>query len=482
MSSEDRFRVIRVERYERAVRFRAPFRFGAATVTSAPQAFARAWIEFADGSSAAGASAEMMMPKWFDKSPGRSDADDLADLRRSLVAAAEAYTSDAHRRSAFGHHAVHGPALQHVAEQRGSNALTAGFGVSLVDRAVLDALCQHAGVSFWTAMRANLSQIDAARLAPDLKDFDVAGFLRSFAPRAEIALRHTIGLVDPLTPDDVVAPLGDGLPQTLEEVIAVHRPRYFKLKLSGDTHADVRRIESVAAILDRIDAPYHVTLDGNEQYDAVDEVLACWRSIAARSGLRRFAASTLWIEQPLPRELATSASVAALAAFKPVVIDESDSTVDAFPAARALGYAGVSSKSCKGLYKSVLNAARCARWNAEVGEPRFFLSAEDLTAQAGLSLQQDLALVGLLGIEHGERNGHHYVDGVKGQSASDAEGRRFLAAHPDLYEPCHGTVRVSIRDGKLRFSSLDAPGYASAGEPDWSALERIATTVVTEPS
>src|SRR5437764_1190704 len=156
MGSEDRFRVIRVERYERPVRFRAPFRFGAATVTSAPQAFVHARIEFADGSSVAGASAEMMMPKWFNKTPGRSDADDLADLRRSLAAAAEAYTSDTQRRSAFGHHAVHGPALQRAAEQRGSNALTAGFGGSLVDRAVLDALCRHAGVSFCTAMRANL--------------------------------------------------------------------------------------------------------------------------------------------------------------------------------------------------------------------------------------------------------------------------------------------------------------------------------------
>src|SRR5207248_9113595 len=169
-------------------------------------------------------------------------------------------------------------------------------------------------------------------------------------------LRHTIGLLDPLTADDVVVPLGDGLPQTLQEVIAVHRPRYFKLKLSGETEADLRRVERVAAILDRIDKPYYVTLDGNEQFATVAEVLACWRSIAARDALARFAASTLWIEQPLPRELAAHASVATLAASKPVLIDESDATLDAFPAARALGYTGVSSKSCKGFYKSILNA------------------------------------------------------------------------------------------------------------------------------
>jgi hypothetical protein len=53
----------------------------------------------------------------------------------------------------------------------------------------------------------------------------------------------------------------------------------------------------------------------------------------------------------------------------------------------------VSSKCCKGLYKSILNAARCKSWNAEAGGERYFMSGEDLTTQAGLAVQQDLALV-----------------------------------------------------------------------------------------
>ena len=77
--------------------------------------------------------------------------------------------------------------------------------------------------------------------------------------------------------------------------------------------------------------------------------------------------------------------------------------------ARALGYAAISSKSCKGFYAALLDRARVARRNADGG--RFFMSAEDLTTQAGLSVQQDLALATLIGCEHVERNGHHYVDG-----------------------------------------------------------------------
>ena len=84
-----------------------------------------------------------------------------------------------------------------------------------------------------------------------------------------------------------------------------------------------------------------------------------------------------------------------LSSVKPVIIDESDDDLGVFPRARSLGYTGVSSKCCKGLYKSILNAARCARWNAEAGAPRYFMTGEDLTTQAGLAVQQDLALVNL---------------------------------------------------------------------------------------
>ena len=327
-------------------------------------------------------------------------------------------------------------------------------------------------------MRANAAGIDSARLAPDLAGFDMDAFLAGLEPRFETALRHTIGLLDPLGPEDPVSS-ADGLPRALDEVIAVYRPRYFKLKLCGEVDADLARIRRVARVLDRTVESYHVTLDGNEQFAAVDDAMALWRSVLADTDLARFASSTLWIEQPLSRDVAERTDVHALAALEPVLIDESDATLDAFPRARALGYTGVSAKSCKGLYKSILNAARCARWNAE-GRERFFVSGEDLTTQAGVSLQQDLALAGVLGLSHVERNGHHYVDGFAGQDASEAEAQRFLAAHPDLYQPSGAFARVAIRDGTIRFGSLGAPGYAVVAEPDWSALAPLESTLAGE--
>ena len=81
----------------------------------------------------------------------------------------------------------------------------------------------------------------------------------------------------------------------------------------------------------------------------------------------------------------------------PVIIDETDGTFDDFPTAYRLGYRGTSAKTCKGVYKALLNAARCAQ--ARDGR---FIAAEDMNHPAGLTMQQDLAVGLFLGLTHGE--------------------------------------------------------------------------------
>ena len=210
--------------------------------------------------------------------------------------------------------------------------------------------------------------------------------------------------------------------------------------------------------------PYHASLDGNEQYDDFEGVAALWSSMKAEARLKRLVESIIFFEQPVKRQKALQQKVSGI--DKPVIIDESDDSMDAFPRARALGYKGVSSKTCKGIYKSLVNGARCAAWG-----DGYFMSGEDLTIQAGVALQQDLALVSLLGITHVERNGHHYVNGMA--DLPEAEQGAFLAAHPDLYESSHGAVRVRIAGGNLSIGSLDCAGYASAAMPDWNSMRSM---------
>jgi hypothetical protein len=265
--------------------------------------------------------------------------------------------------------------------------------------------------------------------------------------------------------------VGDGLPETLEEVVQAYGHRYFKLKVAGKVQADIERLTAIASVLDRGGQPYFASLDGNEQYEDAQGVRELVLGIQAQPALRRLWDSILFIEQPIARKLALQVDLRAADLGKPVIVDESDGELESFAQARERGYAGVSSKTCKGFYKSVLNAARCAAWNAEDGGQRYFMSAEDLTTQAGLSVQQDLALVNLLGITHVERNGHHYVNGMA--ALPQAEQQAFLRAHPDVYEDSHGAVRLRIRDGEIELASLDTPGFASGALPDFAAMRPL---------
>jgi L-alanine-DL-glutamate epimerase-like enolase superfamily enzyme len=464
-------RVAEIALYERDVRLRMPFRFGVVTLTESPQAFARVRIELADGRGGWGMAAELLAPKWFDKDLKLSNEDNYAQLRLALRIARDAYLGDAARRSAFGHFAAHYGSQIGTGAQRGLNPLVANYGPALIDRALLDALCRVCGTSFYDAVRVNLPGIAPALVLPEFAGYDMDAFLGALEPAAFIAARHTVGLVDALTAADARGAVGDGLPETLEQVVAAYGQRYFKLKVGGKVAEDIERLAAIAAVLDRIPDAYFASLDGNEQYENIEGAAELWSRMCGDPRLRRLAASILFIEQPINRKCALEQDVSRLSREKPVIIDESDADLDAFRRARALGYTGVSSKTCKGLYKSMINAARCARWNAERPGTRYFMSGEDLTLQAGVAVQQDLALVNLLGITHVERNGHHYVNGMAG--LSEAEQSAFLAAHPDLYERSHGAVRLRIRGGRMDVASLACKGYAAAAAPDWGGMREM---------
>ncbi|MFO1082670.1 MAG: mandelate racemase [Reyranellaceae bacterium] len=462
-------RLREVERHERHVKMRLAFRFGVITVTDATQAVIRATIELPDGRTSRGVAAEALAAKWFDKNPALSDAQNFQQLRRALALAIELYRDQGFARS-FDLFAGTYEEQRRRGAAEGLNPLVAAYGPALLDRAVLDALGRATGQSFATMIRTNLPGIRATALTPDIEQGALDGFLAGLRPAPSIEVRHTVGLVDPLTAADRPAAdrVNDGLPETLEEVVAHYRGRYYKLKVAGDIAADLDRLTRIAGVLDAGAGDYRVTLDGNEQYDDVEGIVELWRRVEATPALARLAKATLFIEQPIKRAVALARPVEPLARLRPVIIDESDGELGAFPAALGLGYAGVSSKNCKGLYKSILNAARVARLGTG-----HFMSAEDLTTWPGVSVQQDLALVSLLGMTHVERNAHHFIDGMG--FAPEAEQQAFVAAHPDLYhkQPGH-PARLTIRDGRLALGSLACPGVAVGAEMDFSAMAPMA--------
>lgn len=426
-------RIHAIDIAERPVVFTQPFRFGSMTMTAAPQAYVRVSAEV-EGSATVGASAELMVPKWFDKDPAKSPEQTIAELRRSLVLARKAYLGG--EDTAFGLHAARIGGQVAVCRREGIPRLAAAFGPAEIDKAVLDALFRACGVGAFEGLARNLGGLDA-RLTPDLDETAIEAFLAGRAPRSSVPVRHAVGLLDPL----------DGLPEALRATGS----RYLKIKLGGDLAADRARLAAIGTLLEgRV---LGASLDANEQY-----ALAALRELAdALDGdpsLRPIRERLIYVEQPLPREDTFDEAPGILL---PLVVDEADDAYDAFPRARALGYAGVSSKSCKGLWKALLNAVRAQA-------PGLFMTAEDLTCQPGLALQQDTVLAAFIGVPHAERNGHRYVDGF----TDSAEGDLFARGLPFLYRRGDdGRVRLSLENGEIAATVLGTTaGYGSVVHPD----------------
>jgi hypothetical protein len=444
-----KLRMREVRLFQRPVTLRLPFRFGAATVTQCPQAFVRVRAE-ADGRTVEGASAELMVPKWFDKSPALTHEQNFEQLRESLRNARDALLADADAQTPFMHAQTAGEAAIAVSVTRGLPRLAAQFGAAVLDKAVADAALRAAGLSWVDGLRAGvLGDPWSTRLA--------------VARPSQVVLRHTVGLADRLTDSDPGADPRDGLPATLEAAIRRYGLHHFKLKLCGRIEADLERLTRIADVLQRLAGDWRVTLDGNETFADAADLGRFWQALQAAPALAELRQRTLLLEQPLARAVALREPIAPLGIAVPVILDESDDHASALDEGLALGYRGISSKACKGIYRSLANAHRIAQ------EPHLLLSGEDLTCQAGLAVQQDTLLAASLGIRHIERNGHHYVDGFG--VAPAAEAGDFVRAHAGFYDE---HARLRIVGGRLDITSLHVPGFASAASPRWDHLTPIA--------
>lgn len=460
----------------RHVRLRLPFRFGVVTVTEAWLLHLAVEAEDAGGHRARGFAAEFLAPKWFDKDPAKSHADNAADLVASARTAAAVYADAARRpRSLWDIWLDAYPECRRLGAEQGQNGLVSSFGSALFERALADVAGRLAGLDVVGMLRASTLGIRPGDVHPELDEADLWAWARR-EPPASVAVRHTVGLVDPIVAADLPADggPGDGLPRTLEEYAVEHGLSYFKLKVGGDLDADLDRLTRIAEVLDRLIAePYVVTLDGNEQYRSLEAFRRLLDAVEAAPRLGRLVRSVAFVEQPLHRAIAldpaATGGLAALGRRWPLIIDESDDDLGAFKAAIALGYRGVSSKNSKGIFKAFLNRCLVERLNRDrPAAARLFMSGEDLTNVPVVPLQHDLATVRALGLGHVEKNGHHYVRGLA--HCSPRERAAATRLHDDLYRGDEQEACLRIRAGRLAVGSLAVPGYGIAFDPDLGAM------------
>lgn len=449
---------------------RLPFRFGRVTLSETAIVVAQV-VARVEGAECVGYAGDLCVPKWFEKDPTKSSRQDVLALFASAERAASAFAGSAGTPFAVWHRA-HRRCTE--GDLAGGTRLVDGFGVALVERAMIDATCRGLNQSFRSALLTGAFGLDLGALVASARGISTPELVADPAPD-RVLLRHTVGGLDPLRSADVPAALrrDDGHPVALEEDITRFGLVAFKLKAGGDPSADVRRLAEIARVVAEqgVTEPIY-TLDANESYEDLSAVHALLDGLEGDPDGRRIRDGLAYLEQPLPRRTtldpATADDVRALARRVPLLIDEADDGVDAFARALEIGYRGVSVKNCKGVFRALANRALCL-----VHGDGAFQTSEDLTNLPVLPLQQDLATLAVLGLSHSERNGHHFFAGLDVLPPAEAESA--LAAHPDLYERRADRIVLRIEDGGLSLGCQETVGYGYQATIDWGARHALAT-------
>jgi hypothetical protein len=471
----DRFTLTPFEFFVRHTRTRFPFRYGIASMTEVPHLFVRTTVTVA-GNSSLGLSSEGLPPKWFTKNPATTFEQDLPDMLEVISHAAKFAERIAQSPVSFFDFWRELQRQQNDwADARHIGPLLANLGVSLVERAVLDGLCRVAGEPLHRMVAANRLGLRLGEIYDELGDAKPRDLLPA-SPLNSCFVRHTVGLGDALSPADI--PTGervdDGLPQDLESSIREYGLRYFKVKLFADAERDLARLRELSRLLERAaSGDYFVTVDGNENFKDFATFREFWRKAAGEPGLRELWRRIVVVEQPVHRDRSLSDDVgAALRAWPdrpPLIIDESDGALGDCPRALALGYSGTSHKNCKGIVKGIANACLLEK-RRRAGE-RVVLTGEDLCNLGPVALLQDLAMMALLGIEHVERNGHHYYRGLSLWPTDWQDA--VLAAHGDLYaRHSDGFACLRIHEGRVALGSVNTGPLGVSPLFDPSRFER----------
>jgi len=438
------FELHRIEYHIANLRTRFPFKYGIASLEVVPHMFVRVELS-AGGERAFGTAADSLAPKWFTKVAERPFQEEIEEMIAVITRAGDRAlelarpAADFHSFWRAHYEAGHAEPLP---------PLLTSFGSSMIERAVLDALCR-----VWKIPFPDLIQSSRLGLPTELADPS-----RLAPPRRSVIARHTVGLGDPLTPADITEPVDDGLPYSLDQCIAAYGLSHFKLKLCGDVERDVDRMATIARLL-----------EGREfQYREVAAFRAMWEGLAASADLSRLC----FVEQPFHRDVAlteeTGRELRSWTARPPMIIDESDGELESAAQALAAGYVGTSHKNCKGVIKGLINACAFA-----AREETTIMSGEDLVNVGPVALLQDLTVAATLGVEHVERNGHHYFRGLGQFPAALQE--QVMAHHGDLYE--RGRIEVptvAIRDGKVAVGSLLEAPFGCGFVPELAGLVPLA--------
>jgi L-alanine-DL-glutamate epimerase-like enolase superfamily enzyme len=443
-------KVVSVETFKVHTVCRTPLKFGAVVVDEVPIGYARATVENREGKRATGWGAMFLMDLWaWPVSKASHEAKnkvmcELFDAYGKLLSNFKEYS---HPIAIF---------METEADLRRLNRevsakLTPGeempflgalVSASPLDHAVHDAFGNANGIDSYLGHGPEHMSFDLSRyLGPEFKGVYPSQFLRQdYLP--QIPLFHLVGGLDLLHEKDVDKSFPrDGIPNSFDKWVERDGVFCLKVKLRGKDMAwDVQRTLEVSHIYHdvrnrvRKDLPVRpfLTADTNEQCESPEYIIEYLGKL--REKRQDVFDEILYIEQPTERDLkAHRWDMRPLSKLKPVLIDESLSSIEDFRLAMELGWSGIALKSCKCLSSDLLFIPM-----AELeGIP---YAVQDLT-NPSLAMIESVGLAARI----------HTIKGVEANSRQYFPKANEAAAriHPELF---------NIRDGKARTSSIKGKG------------------------
>ena len=453
-------RIDEIVLHSATLKTRMPFRYGIAEMTVLPHIFVRMEVDLG-GTVSEGIAADHLPPKWFTKEPERDPAGEIADLL-AVIHNAAALARGWQGASAFIFWREMAATQTAWAVGCGHPPLLANFGVSLMERALLDAICRWESRPFHQLLAENRFGIVLGDVHPELAGSVPRDWLPK-QPLESVVCRHTVGLSDPVEGGE----LPGSLPTSLVANIRRYGLRQFKIKVAAGE--PLQRLEVIVArIGEESSGDFQISLDGNESFASVEAFREFWGHLRGRPCFEPLLRNLLFVEQPFHRNAALGETTRRELQDWPdgprIIIDESDAEDGSLSRALACGYAGVSHKNCKGVQHGVANACLLAKLRAG-GRGDLTMSGEDLSNIGPVALLQDLAVQATLGNSSVERNGHHYFSGLSFWPASIQA--QMLDEHHDLYERApEGWPTLRIEAGQVALGSVNRAAFGVGSIPD----------------
>jgi L-alanine-DL-glutamate epimerase-like enolase superfamily enzyme len=308
---------------------------------------------------------------------------------------------------------------------------------SPLDAALHDAYGQVNGVNSYNALSKEFVDEDLSYYLDDQFKGEYLDRYTLREPKPRMPLYHLIGALDPLTKGDVQKPIGDKLPEHLQDWIKFNGLTHLKIKLNGDNLGwDVDRVVAIEKAAAEAQAArgcqtWCYSTDFNEKCENVEYVLEFLKKVKAASPAAYDRIQ--YIEQPTHRDLKSHPDnkMHAAAKLKPVVIDESLVDYESLLLARDQGYSGVALKACKGQTEALFAAAAAQKFG-------LFLCVQDLTCPGASFLHSASLAARIPTIAAIEGNSRQFCP-----AANVKWAKRF----PGMFDITDGTVQTGMLDG-----------------------------------